>query len=214
VRVPLAGVDGSIVVQEPAQLEGFFIDRFEVTNRDYRTCIERGACVWPVQTSSATRVDYFTDPAFDRYPVVNVTQAMAASYCTWQGKRLPSTAEWQAGASVAPTTGQQFRFPWGERFDPQRANSDSTGSGDTMVVGSFRPGGDSPSGASDMAGNVAEWTATLVPGLDPLNVYAVVKGGSFASAADALASGAEMHVEVGSATPEVGFRCARTRSSG
>ncbi|MCC6456379.1 MAG: SUMF1/EgtB/PvdO family nonheme iron enzyme [Caldilineaceae bacterium] len=211
---PLVRIEGQVVAQEPTPLEGFFMDRFEVTNREYRSCVEQGACLWPVQTASATRANYFTDPAFDGYPVVNVTQGMAADYCRWRGKRLPSAAEWQGAASVAPTTGQPFRFPWGERFDPQRTNSARLGLRDTVVVGSFRPGGDSLSGASDMAGNVAEWTATLVAGAEPPNEYAVVKGGSFASEADALAAGAETQVAVGSATPEVGFRCTRTRVPG
>lgn len=207
----LTDVDGGLVSSEPTRLDAFFIDRFEVTNREYRVCVERGACLWPVQTSSATRSDYFTDPAFDEYPVVNVTQSMAASYCAWQGKRLPSAAEWQVAAGVSPTTGQPFRFPWGENFEPQRTNSAATNFGDTLAVGSFRPGGNSPSGASDMAGNVAEWTVTLVQGMDATKEYAVVKGGSYASAFEALIVGAEMHIEVDSASPEIGFRCARTR---
>jgi formylglycine-generating enzyme required for sulfatase activity len=135
---------------------------------------------------------------------------MAASYCSWVDKRLPSVGEWQAAASVSPITGQPFRYPWGERFEAQRTNSASTGLGDTVMVGSFRPGGDSPSGAADMAGNVAEWSATLVPGPDE-KVQAIVKGGSFASQDVALSVGAEVQIDVSSALPELGFRCARTR---
>jgi hypothetical protein len=191
------------------RLDAFFIDRFEVTNRDYRACIESGQCLWPVHTNSTTRTDYFTNPAFNEYPVVNVTQAMAAAYCAWQDKRLPTVDEWQVAASVSSQTGQPFRYPWGENFEAQRVNSAATRLGDSVVVGSFRPGGDSPSGASDMAGNVAEWTATLVVGsVGP--VRAIVKGGSFASDMDAVAVGAEMQVEVNSALPQLGFRCART----
>jgi formylglycine-generating enzyme required for sulfatase activity len=208
----LAAVNGDLAGQEQIYLDAFWVDRFEVTNRDYRHCVERGACAWPARTASATRNDYFTDPAFDEYPVVNVTQAMAASYCQWHDKRLPTASEWQAAASVAPTTGQPFRFPWGESFEAQRTNGVSTGSGDTVPIGSFRPGGDSPSGAADMAGNVAEWTATLVPGKSEPEVRAVVKGGSFASTAEALAVAAGMQVVAGNALPQVGFRCARTIS--
>jgi formylglycine-generating enzyme required for sulfatase activity len=202
--------DGTMVAQGPVQLDAFFADRFEVTNRDYRTCVEQGACTWPVRTTSATRADYFTDPAFDTYPVVYVTHAMAESYCAWQGKRLPTAVEWQAAAGVAPTTGQSFRYPWGESFDPQRTNSAITGFGDTVGVGSFRPGGDSPSGAVDMAGNVAEWTASLVQSPDTAKIEAIVKGGSYASPPEVLALGAEMRMDVTNASPELGFRCART----
>lgn len=190
-------------------LAAFFIDQFEVTNREYRTCVEKGRCPWPLQTDSATRRDYFTNPAFDAFPVVNVTQGMAAAYCAWHDKRLPSAAEWQAAASVSPQTGQYFLYPWGNIFEAQRTNSAESGAGDMVVVGSFRPAGDSPSGASDMAGNVAEWTDTLVAASDEV-ARAIVKGGSFASSASEVAVNAEMVLEVERASPEVGFRCAKS----
>lgn len=209
---------------ESMHIGAFAIDRFEVTNRAYRTCVERGICSWPVRPGSATRAAYFTDPAFNDFPVVNVTQPMAARYCAWQDKRLPTAAEWQIAASLAPATNQLFRFPWGESFDPQRTNSSATEFGDTIVVGSFRPAGDSPTGAADMAGNVAEWTATVVSvgqsfgvetpqteGNKETTLEAVVKGGSFASEIESLTAGAEMYVEIETATPELGFRCAVSR---
>ena len=190
-------------------IDAFFIDQFEVTNHDYRACIEAGVCRWPVEPHSETRTDYFTNPAFDGYPVVNVTQQMAAEYCAWQEKRLPTAQEWQAAAGVSPTTGQAFRYPWGETFDPQRANSTRTGLGDTVVVGAFRPSGDSPSGASDMAGNVAEWTASVVADGQQAD-RAIVKGGSFADDERTLLVGAEVQLALSQAAAQVGFRCARS----
>jgi formylglycine-generating enzyme required for sulfatase activity len=213
---------------ESVYIGAFAIDQFEVTNRSYRICVERGACSWPVDPGSTTRVNYFTDPAFNEFPVVNVTQPMAARYCAWQDKRLPTAAEWQVAASLAPATNQLFRFPWGQSFDPQRTNSSTTEFGDTIVVGSFRPAGDSPVGAADMSGNVAEWTATVAPmsqssfvaetppavetpqmeGSEGAKSEAVVKGGSFASGVELLTAGSEMYVEIETAMPELGFRCA------
>lgn len=203
----LLGAEESSVPQS-AQLDAFFIDRFEVTNREYRSCVAQGKCKWPLDRDGATRVDYFTNPAFDGYPVVYISQPMAAAYCVWQGKRLPTAGEWQAAASVSLATGQAFRFPWGATFEAQRTNSAAGLYDDTMPVGTFRPAGDSPSGAVDMAGNVAEWTATLEAGSDVTR--AIVKGGSFASLDGELAVGAERTVEVGIGLAEVGFRCARS----
>lgn len=191
------------------RLDAYFIDRFEVTNELYRACVDRGQCAWPKRTTSTTRPDYFMNPAFNDYPVVNVTQEMARTFCAWQEKRLPTAAEWQAAASVSPTTGQAYRYPWGESFDPQRTNSTSTEIGDTTVVGSFRPSGDSASGASDMAGNVAEWTATLDSTLQP-SEFSIIKGGSFVDGAETLMVGSNKSLESAMASPEVGFRCART----
>ena len=191
------------------KLDTFLIDRFEITNRQYRSCVEKNECEWPVSTNSKTHTDYFTNPAFDGYPVVNVTQAMAASYCAAEGKRLPTAGEWQAAAAVSTTTGQAYRYPWGQGFDPQRANSLVSGNGDTLVVGAFRPAGDSASGLADMAGNVAEWTATLTSDADG-TARAIVKGGSFLSDELGVSAGAEEDIQPQDALPQVGFRCAKS----
>jgi formylglycine-generating enzyme required for sulfatase activity len=191
------------------RLNAFFLDRFEVTNALYRSCVDIGKCVWPKSANSATRADYFTNPAFNDFPVVNVTQEMASAFCAWHGKRLPTAEEWQAAASVSPTTGQAFRYPWGESFDSQRTNSLEAAIGDTVVAGSYRPGGDSASGAADMAGNVAEWTSSLVVN-PPTADSAIIKGGSFAGNSDALTVGAKESLAINKGSPEVGFRCART----
>lgn len=184
---------------------GFFVDRFEVTNAEYRRCIERGACVWPVSNDSATRDDYFMAPAFNDYPVVNVTVTQAATYCSWRDKRLPTETEWQLAAAGPPGM-PPTAYPWGVRFEAQRANALPAGFGDTLLVGFFRPAGDSHFGVSDLAGNVAELTTTS-PKNEPTRV--IVKGGSFRSEADELTVFAQEIVDLSTGLPWVGFRCVR-----
>ena len=177
---------------QQAALAAFAIDRTEVTIADFRRCIAAGRCPQPTSTAGVTRPNYLLDPAFSRYPVVNVDWRTAGEYCAWAGKRLPSAVEWEVAAGYAPSTGRQYIYPWGDQFQVQRANSQATGIGDTQVVGSYQPAGDSPWGASDMAGNAAEWTASNI-GKDPEAADAnapdrfLVKGGSFQDAADKLA---------------------------
>ncbi len=148
-------------------LDGFWIDRFEVTNGQYRHCVEAGACTPPVESGSYTRDTYYGDNAYDDYPVVWVGWGQAKEYCTWAGARLPTEAEWEYAAR-----GPEGRiFPWGDLFDGTRLNycdvncglgpNDETvddGFPDTAPVGSY-PSGMSWCGALDMAGNVREWVA-------------------------------------------------------
>lgn len=188
--------------REDADLLPFAVDRTEVTNRAYRACVEAGACPRPVSSSSATRPTYFDNPVYAGYPVLNVPLGAAQAYCLWAGKRLPSAAEWEAAARYAPFTQRYYTYPWGEAFEPAYAVSAETAE-DTLPVGSRSPAGDSPAGVADMAGNVAEWTATTV-GPD-----AVIKGGSYRDGAGALRAAAAQVLPGTQAEPWLGFRCAR-----
>ncbi len=189
----------------PVDLAAFRIDRFEATVAQYRVCYERGQCLWPASPASATRPNYLLDPAFADFPMIRIDFDDADRFCRFMGKRLPTAAEWEVAAAFAPASGRMFRFPWGDEFAVQFANSAATGVGDTMQIGSFRPAGDSSLGVSDMAGNVAEWTATVVQEDEPL---ALVRGGSFADDADALRTTAAMTMPLRTVAPWLGVRCA------
>lgn len=192
-------------------LRSFAIDRTEVTNRAYRLCYEAGGCTWPARTTSITRPDYFLHPDLDAFPMVNVTWAQASAYCQWLGKRLPLAVEWEVAAGSALELERSYLFPWGDFFDPALANSEASTIGDTLPVGSFSPGGDSPNGAADMAGNASEWTASTFV-IDPPvpNLY-VVKGGSFQDDPSGLLVAGETAVEGNRHFPWLGFRCAVTQ---
>ncbi len=70
-------------------LEGFWIDRREVTNEQYRRCVEAGACSLPRHT------DAYDDPARADEPVTAITWYQAVDYARWVGGRLPTEAEWE-----------------------------------------------------------------------------------------------------------------------
>ena len=148
------------------EMPDYWLDQTEINNGQYRLCVESGECDQPNKMGSFTREHYYDDPAFDDYPVVQVTWNMAADYCKWAGVRLPTEAEWEYAAR-----GPEAKiYPWGNDFDPSKLNycdagckgiSDLTYNDnfpDTAPVGSF-PEGASWIGALDMAGNVREWVA-------------------------------------------------------
>ena len=135
-------------------LDAFYIGKYEVTNAEYKECVDARACDPPSPTSSSSHDSYYGSPVYDDYPVINVSWYDAKAYCDWKGVRLPTEAEWEKAARG--TDGR--KYPWGNEFDSYKCNTYEPDVGDTTEVGSF-PDGASPYGAYDMAGNVEEWVA-------------------------------------------------------
>ncbi|MCK4473565.1 MAG: SUMF1/EgtB/PvdO family nonheme iron enzyme [Anaerolineae bacterium] len=166
-------------------LDGFWIDRTEVTNAQYRKCVEARACrePWCWDESNFGYHDRFN--ALDQ-PVVCVLWNNAHDYAAWVGGRLPTEAEWEKAARG--TDGR--KYPWGnEAPDCSKANYKDCVGG-TTAVGSC-PEGASPYGALDMAGNAWEWTTdkygedyyTHSPSHNPQGPdsggFRVMRGGAF-----------------------------------
>ena len=100
----------------------YWLDQHEVTNRQYRQCMESGGCGPPKDHSA------YNDETRADHPVTNVTWTQARNYCGWRGKRLPTEAEWEKAAR-----GIDARlYPWGNsdewsRPDRVSANRPRTG---------------------------------------------------------------------------------------
>jgi len=198
------------------ELGAFAIDRTEVTNQAYRACLAAGQCAQPrVPANAAANV--LIDPTLATFPVVYVDWENANAYCTWMDQRLPTAEEWEVAASFAPATQRVYRFPWGDQFDPLLTNNSATPDNATQPVAQYHPFGNSPFGLTDMAGNVAEWTATASSEVaDSEEVTAmphyVVKGGSFKDESLALQTNAQQSIDRQTAADWLGFRCSKTLS--
>ena len=142
-------------------LDAFYIDKHEVTNAQYRKCVEAEVCNAPSDTT------YYGNADYAQHPVVYVSWYDADAYCQWAGKRLPTEAEWEKAAR----DDEERTWPWGNTLDGNRVNfcdancpewwkhaSVDDRYAHTAPVGSY-PEGASPYGALDMAGNVWEWVA-------------------------------------------------------
>ena len=203
-------------------LDAFYIDKYEVTNALYKSCVDANACAFPKFFNSNLRTTYYGDARYDQYPVIGVTWDMAKTYCAWRGARLLTEAEWEKAARG--TDGRTY--PWGEGIDQSRANynnnNDPNYAGDTSKVDAY-PNGASPYGVFDMAGNVWEWMADIydanyyasltLPIANPLGpasgAYRVVKGGSWDSNGYDLRSARRNWIDPSKANIYIGFRCAR-----
>jgi formylglycine-generating enzyme required for sulfatase activity len=162
---------------ETADLPDFFITRTPITNAQYAAFVAaaghpapdvdpgtwRGyGLIHPYQRTRRHAWAGGRPPAGrEDHPVVLVSHGDARAYAAWLSEatgrpwRLPSELEWEKAARGP----EGRRFPWGDSWDPARLNSHDQGPFDTLPVGSF-PGGASPFGLLDAAGQVFEWTAT------------------------------------------------------
>ena len=174
--VPVPAIKTGVMVWSvgflgPYDFPKFYIDRFEVTNREYQNFVDAGGYTkrdyWKEKIQREGReltweqaMDLFRDstgrpgPATwtaghypsgqEDLPVGGVSYYEAAAYAEYAGKSLPVIAQWLLGApsSIA-------------KYVTQRSNF---GPGSQAPVGKFD--GLGPFGTYDMAGNMAEWVST------------------------------------------------------
>jgi serine/threonine protein kinase/formylglycine-generating enzyme required for sulfatase activity len=131
-------------------LSDFYIDKYEVTNRQYKEFCDKTNRSYPVSMFGAEHFSNNPD-----LPVVAVTWDDAAAYARWAGKRLPTEEEWEKAASWDPNRRGKRDWPWGNDADENKANL-ARGNPVLAPVGAYQ-GDVSAYGLYDLGGNVGEW---------------------------------------------------------
>lgn len=179
-------------------LASYYIDRYPVTNHQYRRFIDATGHRKP-------RLIDHPDWGRPMQPVVFVGWNDAREYARWAGKSLPTEAQWEKAGRGADGRW----WAWGHAFEPGRCNSREAGRGRTTEIGLFH-NGTSPYGCYDMCGNVWEMCEGVW-----IEEYPPMRGGCFLGSANFVRVTCRW-------TPEdpadgahwLGFRCAQNLAPG
>ncbi len=208
------------------QLEGFTIDRTEVSNRHYGRFLH-----WlRTHPGEATQFDHPEQPALHSHtpegwkdmfpdmakpemleedprwdlPVTRISWWDAFAFAKWAGRDLPTEEEWEA-AGRGP---RGLLFPWGDEPDPDRAHVKRIAKpGETPAAQPVQAQPDASAfGVLGLSGNVSEWTATR-----PDGKTALLKGGNFNAALFSLDLSTPSSLE--SRALHIGFRTVNRKTS-
>jgi serine/threonine protein kinase len=188
-------------------LDEFYIDKYEVTNSDYKICVTDGNCKPPQDLTN------YDNPEYKDHPVVYVDWEMSNTYCEWRDAQLPTEAQWEKAARGIDAR----TYPWGEGIDCNQANYLNC-IGDTQPFNNYA-GSLSPYGAYNMVGNVWEWVAdwysptydasvTDNPSGADTGDRRVLRGGGWNQHEYLLRTSARLGVKPTDVFLSFGFRCA------
>jgi len=208
-NLPLAKKLSDAIPEHKVYLDGYYIDKYEVTNEEYLKFVK--------STNSKSPL-FFSDQRYNhpKQPVVGISYDDAGAYAKWLGKRLPTEAEWEKAARGT----DRRLYPWGANFIDSYCNSYDARHNFPQKVGTY-PEGASPYGIMDMAGNIAEWVFDTYgrdyysksPYKNPRgpgdkSIARITRGGDYKSDPPNVTCVCRFKAGAYSAFPNIGFRCA------
>lgn len=199
--------------QRTVYVQSFYIDKYEVTNSQYKQFIDATGRKPPVNTINP---DYnvwqngtFPEELAD-HPVVNVTWYDAKAYCEWKGKRLPTAIEWEKAARGPYGN----LYPWGNEYFEGFANLYQKGESyvnrKTVPVGTYDMS-KSYYGVYDLAGNVWEWVNDTYIDKNINSLKKLAKGGGWGYNGNKYTARASYSLifDANYTSNCLGFRCAK-----
>ncbi len=196
-------------------VKAVWFDRYETTCAQYRAFLDALPAAsrrqfLPLNWTMDDK-DVVQPPAGkDHHPVSGVTFRQAQAYAESQGKRLPTSDEWERAA--AGVEKEARAFPWGLLDEGKKWAHLGVEPKGTFPVDAFADDV-TPEGIVGMAGNVAEMVATYPDRGDigksgpDKSKQVIVCGGSFASRASECTTSFRWVLDADGASPSVGFRC-------
>jgi len=194
-------------------IPSFYIDKYEVSNRDYNACVQEKVCDIPIYNG-------MREVNKPMQPIVGISFDDALKFCKWLGKRLPTENEWEKAARGPKGN----IFPWGnEKLDCSKAVYGRAWTNECLKDKKFKysvnvdshPEFKSYYGAYHMVGNVWEWVDSEYK-VEYFNkpktanvTYKAVKGGSYGSSSKYLFAYSRRWERDYQETVGTGFRCAR-----
>lgn len=183
-------------------VEGFYIDRTEVTQQQYNQYITTNGYPPPLDWE-----DGKMPIGKENYPITGITWNDAVKYCESQGKRLPDEKEWEFAARCGE---KNFLYPWGNEWKEGFANVQNTV---LLPVNEFQKE-ELCFGILGMIGNASEWTDSNYSSLgygrgkEDVNLK-VVRGGSCCIAPYQPRATYRDYYQFNKSTQEIGFRCVK-----
>jgi len=203
-------------------LSAFQMDKYEVSVSKYKNCVDANTCTKPITNSTNKLCNYGSFSRLE-HPVNCITWQQARDYCSFEGKHLPSEAQWE----LAATGSKKYRvYPWGNKtpscdYSVIYDKSAGCNRNRTSIVGS-KENGRSVYSIYDLAGNVWEWCEdtydknyySTSPANNPLNTasgeYKVVRGGSFDFKKLSMLRNKYRGFAIAEKfSPSIGFRCVK-----
>ena len=136
------------ILREISLTEGFFLGKYEVTQRQWSTLMDSTPSKFVGQDRPVEQVNWYHAAEFCK-KLTERERAAGRLPLDWF-YTLPTEAEWEYACRAGTST----KLPWGNKIHANHANYNQTGTEETVKVGSY-PG--NAWGFHDMIGNVAEW---------------------------------------------------------